>query len=200
MVDRSDTHNQSISSNLNAQNPQISNAQSKISDGEIVKPQKIPSSNFTNNTEPNTLKNKFSEILDDKSIVNLSFLVGYFRASGFKHLHEILGRNFTRFKSIRILVGIDVDNLVSEMAKNGDDLNFADDKKFRKIFRKTERKHIAAARYDKEVEDSINELKSALEQKNLADSHYKRQKCPCEILYLFTRAKNKQNAAWHAHF
>lgn len=127
----------------------------------------VPSSNFTNNTEPNTLKNKFSDILHDKGVVNLSFLVGYFRASGFKHLLEILGHDLVRFKSIRILVGINVDEMLGQMLSNGNDIAFADDKIFHKIFKKSQRKLIAAAPYSKEVEDSVNALKIALESKSL---------------------------------
>lgn len=77
-----------------------------------MKPQYNPKSKFYNNTEPRTLKNKFETILKNEAIVNLDFLIGYFRVSGFEHLYNLLKERAKPLKRVRILVGINVNGLI----------------------------------------------------------------------------------------
>lgn len=67
-------------------------------------------SKFTNNTDSNTLLEKFNTILqNDKNIVHLCFLIGFFRVSGFRILWRLIHPKLEQLESINILVGIDAD-------------------------------------------------------------------------------------------
>lgn len=80
------------------------------------------SSKFTNNTDPNTLLNRFSDILQKQSVEALYFLMGFFRISGFKQLWSLLcprenPRKINQFKSIKLLVGIEADKFAKQASE-----------------------------------------------------------------------------------
>ena len=61
--------------------------------------------------------------------------------SGFIHLHKLLqeNENYARFKSIRILVGLNVDSLIYELSQKDLDCVYQEDK-FRNLFKKNQKK------------------------------------------------------------
>ena len=73
------------------------------------------STKFFTNKEDNSLINKFQGIFENQPIHYFDALVGYFRSSGYFKIRQYLDD----IKEIRILVGIDVDHLISEAAKIG---------------------------------------------------------------------------------
>ena len=109
------------------------------------------STRFFTNAGDNTLLNKFKGIFENnKDIECFDALVGFLRASGYfsirPYLHHV--------PNIRILVGINVDTIISEYQKQGL-LFHPDSDKAVEEFRKTLRSDIQEARYSREVEDGI---------------------------------------------
>jgi ERCC4-related helicase len=107
---------------------------------------------FTNDGE-NTLLKKFDGIFKYTNVHFFDALVGYFRSSGYfkirKHLNGV--------KKIRILVGIDVDKLISQAAHRGLEFNF-NSALTREEFLKELKVDIQNAAYKKEVEEGIIEF------------------------------------------
>ena len=68
---------------------------------------------FTNNQE-NTLLQKFKGIFEYTDVSYFDVLVGYFYSSGYFRIRKYLDNE----SEIRILVGIGVDKLISNAAKN----------------------------------------------------------------------------------
>lgn len=82
------------------------------------------------------------------------------------HLHRLIG-DYTRFDSIRILVGLNVDALIYKLEQQGLD-NAYQDKEFRSLFHRTQKDFIANEdEYNQDIEDSIANLKSALESNRI---------------------------------
>ncbi|WP_414843446.1 hypothetical protein [Helicobacter hepaticus] len=92
---------------------------------------------FTTNKGQNTLLNQFKNALSDNNTQNLSFLIGFFRISGFIHLHKLLqeNNNYAKFKNIRILVGLNVDTLIYELSQKNLDCAYQGDR-FHNLFKK----------------------------------------------------------------
>lgn len=104
---------------------------------------------FTNENE-NTLLNKIEGIFKHRQIHFFDALVGYFRASGYFRIRPFV----KKATEIRILVGINIDNLIYEANKKG--LLFIEDPaKSRDDFFEEMKKNIQGAEYDKEVEDGM---------------------------------------------
>lgn len=124
----------------------------------------LDKSKFYNNTEPKTLKNKFETILRNQAIVNLDFLVGYFRISGFLHLYTLLEKRFFSFKRIRILVGLNVDSLIAELNQENIDIQSVDKSRFLKVFEDFQIQNIQEDTYvtQQQVEDSVDTLIQAI--------------------------------------
>jgi len=108
------------------------------------------STKFFTNKEHNSLINKFQGIFENLPIHYFDALVGYFRSSGYFKIREHLDN----VKEIRILVGIDVDHLISEAAKKGLEFNFNTDIT-REEFVREFKEDIQQAEYSKRVEDGI---------------------------------------------
>jgi len=107
---------------------------------------------FTNENE-NTLLSKIEGIFKHRNIHFFDALVGYFRASGYFSIRPFVDKA----AEIRILVGINIDNLVYEANKRG--LLFIEDPaKSRDDFFEELKKNIQEAEYDKEVEDGMLQL------------------------------------------
>ncbi|MFW5805729.1 MAG: hypothetical protein ACOCVX_04285 [Bacteroidales bacterium] len=73
------------------------------------------SSKFFTNKDENTLLNKIEGVFKHKNIFFLDALVGYFRASGYFKIRKFIDSA----EEIRILVGINVDNLIHEANQQG---------------------------------------------------------------------------------
>ena len=71
------------------------------------------STKFFTNKNDNNLINKFKGVFENQSIHCFDALVGYFRASGYFKIRPLLNN----VPEIRILVGINVDELINEAQK-----------------------------------------------------------------------------------
>lgn len=104
---------------------------------------------FTNESE-NTLLAKFQGIVRHLNIYYFDALVGYFRASGYFHVREML----RAVEQVRILVGIDVDALTAKYYEKGREIRFvAED--VRNDFEAFIREDIQKSAYRRDVEDGI---------------------------------------------
>lgn len=108
------------------------------------------STKFFTNKEDNTLLNKFKGIFENTEVSAFDALVGYFRSSGYFRIRKYL----EKVDKIRILVGIDVDHLISEAARKGLEFNF-NTEVTREQFIEDARKDIQESDYSKDVEDGI---------------------------------------------
>lgn len=110
----------------------------------------LMSTKFFTNKDHNSLINKFQGIFENVSVHQFDALVGYFRSSGYFKIRQYLDN----VPEIRILVGIDVDHLISEAAKKGLEFNFNTDIT-REEFMNEFKEDIQQAAYKKNVEDGI---------------------------------------------
>jgi superfamily II DNA or RNA helicase len=108
------------------------------------------STRFFTNKDENTLLNKFKGIFEHSRVSEFDALVGFFRSSGYFSIREHL----KDVERIRILVGIDVDHLISEAAKQGLEFNFNAEATQEEFVREL-RHDIERSNYDKKVEDGI---------------------------------------------
>ena len=108
------------------------------------------STKFFTNSGENTLLNKFDGIFNFTKVHAFDALVGYFRSSGYFRIRQYL----ENVSEIRILVGIDVDNLISEAAKKGLEFNFNTDIT-RDEYLRDVKNDIQESAYSKEVEIGI---------------------------------------------
>ena len=104
---------------------------------------------FTNR-DSNSLINKFKGIFEYQSVNCFDILVGYFRASGYFNLRPFL----ENVPQIRILVGINVDNLIAEAKKKGQ-LYLEDQSLTKEEFIKHTALDISEASYDADTEKGI---------------------------------------------
>lgn len=105
---------------------------------------------FFTNSGDNTLLNKFDGIFKNTSVHYFDALVGYFRSSGYFQIRKYL----KDVDQIRILVGIDVDHLISEAARKGLEFNF-NTEVTRQEFIREFKEDIQQAEYQKDVEEGI---------------------------------------------
>ncbi len=111
------------------------------------------STRFFTNTGENTLLNKFKGIYSHVRVAEFDALVGFFRSSGYFRLREHL----RGVSQIRILVGIDVDSLISEAARKGLEFNFNTEDTQAELLREL-RDDIEKSAYTREVEEGIVEF------------------------------------------
>ncbi len=116
---------------------------------------------FTNENE-NTLLNKIEGIFIHRDIYYLDALVGYFRASGYFRI-----RNYIEKASlVRILVGINVDQLIYKAEKEGLLFDEDQEKSQDQFFNET-KKNIQQSFYDKEIENGILNLIDDIAKKRI---------------------------------
>lgn len=109
------------------------------------------SSKFFTNESKRNLFDKFKGILDDmRDVYAFHAVVGYFRSSGYFALQPYL----KDLKDIKILVGINVDQMFAESQKKGL-LFFGDESKTKDEFLKWFIEDVKQAEYWAEVEDGI---------------------------------------------
>lgn len=105
---------------------------------------------FTNSSERN-LFDKFRGIIEHmKNLYAFHAVVGYFRSSGYFALQPYL----KDLKEIKILVGINVDQMFAESQRKGL-LYFGDENKTKEEFLKWFIQDIKEAKYSEEVEKGI---------------------------------------------
>lgn len=138
------------------------------------------STRFFTNNKKNTLLNKFAGLLENNPDVSrFDALVGYLRASGYFAIRPHL-KNVTK---VRILVGIDVDEITEEFHRKGQ-LLLADAGKALAEFRKGLEADIQQARYSKEVEKGILDFVDDVVSKKLEIKAHPTRKLHAKI-YLF---------------
>lgn len=109
------------------------------------------SSKFFTNSSERTLFDKFTGIIESmRDLYAFHAVVGYFRSSGYFKLQPYL----KDVKEIRILVGINVDQMFAEAQRKGL-LFFGDPEKTKAAFLERFAKDVREAKYTKEVEDGI---------------------------------------------
>lgn len=110
---------------------------------------------FTNDNE-NTLLNKFAGVFADNSqIAQFDALVGYFRATGYFKLRPYL----QNLSQIRILVGIDVDQITQDAQQKGLALSFgANSDQVEQDYCQKLKDEIAHADYQKDFEQSVGQF------------------------------------------
>lgn len=136
---------------------------------------------FTNENE-NTLLGKIEGIFKFRNIHFFDALVGYFRASGYFRIRPFI----EKASEIRILVGINVDNLIYEANKKG--LLFINDPaKSVDDFFEDIKKNIQEAEYDKQVEDGMLQLIEDLITKKITIRVHPKQNLHAKI-YIFREA------------
>ncbi len=111
------------------------------------------SSKFFTNEADNTLISKIEGIFKYRNIHFFDALVGYFRASGYFRIRKFV----EKADKIRILVGINIDNLIHEASQQGllfdSNAERAQDEFFLEV-----KKSIQEAEYDKDVENGMLQL------------------------------------------
>lgn len=106
---------------------------------------------FFTNTQENTVFYKFKGILENmKDVFAFHAVVGYFRSSGYFALQPYL----KNIKDIKILVGINVDQMFADAQKKGL-LYFGDEQKTKQEFLNWFIQDLKEAKYSKEVEEGI---------------------------------------------
>lgn len=109
------------------------------------------STKFFTNTEENTVFHKFKGIFENmKDVYAFHAVVGYFRSSGYFALQPYL----KDIKDIKILVGINVDQMFAEAQKKGL-LYFGDEQKTKEEFLNWFIQDLKEAKYAQEVELGI---------------------------------------------
>lgn len=109
------------------------------------------STKFFTNNEDNTVFQKFKGIFENmKDVYAFHAVVGYFRASGYFALQEYL----KEIKDIKILVGINVDQMFAEAQRKGL-LYFGDEEKTKDQFLKWFIQDLREAKYSEQVENGI---------------------------------------------
>lgn len=118
---------------------------------------------FFNNSEANTLINKFEGVFTyNPNIHYFDALVGYFRASGYFRIRPFLNK----IPKIRILVGINVDKLLADAQAKG--LEFVkNSEKTKEEFIENIREDIEKANYDYETEQGILQFIDDLIEKKI---------------------------------
>lgn len=144
------------------------------------------SSKFFTNEAENTLISKIEGIFKHRDIHFFDALVGYFRASGYFRIREFVEKAV----EIRILVGINIDNLINEASQQGllfdSNAERAQDEFFLEI-----KKSIQAAEYDKEVESGMLQLISDIVTGKVKIKVHPKQNIHAKI-YIF-REKEKHD-------
>ena len=111
------------------------------------------SKKFFTNRNDNSLFEKFKGVFEHQQIHNFDALVGYFRASGYFKVRRLLDN----VPEIRVLVGINVDELTAEAKRKGQ-LYLEDTERTKEEYLKFVATDIADALYNNEIEQGIVEF------------------------------------------
>lgn len=111
-------------------------------------------SHIFTNRDGNTLMKEFEGVLShNPQIRNLDAVVGFLRASGYFSLRPFLNS----IKSVRVLIGIDVDKYIAEAARQGK-LFFGAEDDVKQDYLRQIRKDIESSYYRKEIEDGMFQM------------------------------------------
>ena len=144
------------------------------------------SSKFFTNEADNTLISKIEGIFKYRNIHFFDALVGYFRASGYFRIRKFV----EKADEIRILVGINIDNIIHEASQQGllfdSNAERAQDEFFLEV-----KKSIQEAEYDKDVENGMLQLISDIVSGKVKIKVHPKQNIHAKI-YIF-REKEKHD-------
>jgi len=144
------------------------------------------SSKFFTNEADNTLISKIEGIFKYRNIHFFDALVGYFRASGYFKIRKFV----EKADEIRILVGINIDNLIHEASQQGllfdSNAERAQDEFFLEV-----KKSIQEAEYDKDVEKGMLQFISDIVSGKVKIKVHPKQNIHAKI-YIF-REKEKHD-------
>ncbi|WP_218918541.1 phospholipase D-like domain-containing protein [Flectobacillus major] len=149
------------------------------------------SSKFFTNSEQNTLITKIEGIFNFRNIYFFDALVGYFRATGYFRIRPFI----EKAQEIRILVGINVDQLIVQ-AQNQGVLFQVDIQKSQEDFVKNLKENIQKAAYKKEIEDGMLQLIEDLRAQKVQIKVHPKQNIHAKI-YIF-REETKHNHGYGA--
>lgn len=111
-------------------------------------------SHIFTNRDGNTLMKEFEGVLShNPQIRNLDAVVGFLRASGYFSLRPFLNS----IKSVRVLIGIDVDKYIAETARQGK-LFFGAEDDVKQDYLRQIRKDIESSYYRKGIEDGMFQM------------------------------------------
>ncbi|MCJ1805730.1 phospholipase D-like domain-containing protein [Flavobacterium covae] len=128
------------------------------------------STKFFTNKDSNSLINKFKGVFENQNVHYFDALIGYFRASGYFNLRPFL----ENVPEIRILVGINVDDLSAEAQRKGQ-LYLENTEKTKEEYLKFVAEDIAKASYKKETEEGIIQfIEDIISKKVIIKAHGKR--------------------------
>lgn len=128
------------------------------------------STKFFTNKDTNSLINKFEGVFKNQYVHYFDALIGYFRASGYFNLRPFL----ENVPEIRILVGINVDDLSAEAQRKGQ-LYLENTDKTKEEYLKFIEDDIAKASYKKEIEEGIIQfINDIISKKVVIKAHGKR--------------------------
>jgi len=138
------------------------------------------STKFFTNSEENTLIKKFEGVFTyNPNIQYFDVLVGYFRASGYFSIRPFLDK----VPKIRILVGINVDRLLSEAQREGLEF-FKNHEKTKEEFIQKIQEDIEKANYDKDTEKGILQFIDDLTEKKIEVKAHPDKKIHAKV-YIF---------------
>jgi superfamily II DNA or RNA helicase len=149
----------------------------------------MPTKFFTNTGE-NTLINKFEGIFTHMDVHFFDALVGYFRSSGYFRIRNYL----TNVSKIRILVGINVDHLISEAAKKGLEFNLNSEITIEEFIGNL-KEDIQSSNYDKDVENGIVQFITDVAQKKIEIKAHPDKNIHAKI-YIFRQEIEHEHAGY----
>jgi len=124
---------------------------------------------FTNKNDNNLIK-KFKGVFENQSIHYFDALVGYFRASGYFKIRPLLNN----VPEIRILVGINVDELINEAQKKGQ-LYLENTYNTKESYINFVAEDISKAEYNEDIETGIVQfIEDIISKKVVIKAHGKR--------------------------
>lgn len=150
------------------------------------------STKFFTNREGNTLLNKFHGVFTDRDgLYAFHAITGFFRSSGYFAIRDQL----LKLGEVKILVGIEADNLTAEAKRRGI-LYFADSDRIKTEFLKKARKDIAEAGYKKEIEDGIINFLDDLVAEKIQIRIHKSKKLHAKIYIFLPQKFNEHNSGY----
>ncbi|MBD3723699.1 MAG: DEAD/DEAH box helicase family protein [Flavobacteriaceae bacterium] len=128
------------------------------------------STKFFTNKDTNSLINKFKGVFEHQNVHYFDALVGYFRASGYFRIREHL----ENVPQIRILVGINVDELIADSQRKGQ-MYLENTDRTKEEYLNFVADDIAKANYNEETEKSIIQfIDDILSKKVIIKAHGRR--------------------------
>lgn len=150
------------------------------------------STKFFTNDKDNTLIKKFEGIFKHTNVFHFDALVGYFYSSGYFRIRPYL----KDVSKIRILVGINVDNLISEAARKGLEFNF-NTEVTREEFIAQLKTDIQNSDYSREVEEGILEFIEDIINKRIEIKAHPNKNIHAKI-YIFRQQEEHTHAGYGA--